>query len=130
VPGCLEKSLPPKDQCGLGIINLRIQNSTLLLKHLHKVYNHADIPWGTLTWQCLYSNQVVPHVKRPIGSFWWKDVMSYNANFLMLASCKAGRGNSICFWSDTWDLGVLRWKYPQLFSFAKNQNVSIKKFLL
>jgi hypothetical protein len=47
----------------------------------------------------------------------------------MIASCKAGKGNSVYFWSDTWDLGVPKWKYPQLFSFAKNQNISLQKFL-
>jgi hypothetical protein len=34
----------PKDQGGLGIINLRVQSKCLLLKHLHKFYNRADIP--------------------------------------------------------------------------------------
>jgi hypothetical protein len=40
----------PKEQGGLGIINLRIHNTTILLKHLHKFYNQVDIPWVTLTW--------------------------------------------------------------------------------
>jgi hypothetical protein len=26
-------------------------------------------------------------------------------------------------------LGVLKWQLPQLFSFAKNQNISVEKFL-
>lgn len=29
---------------GLGVINLRIQNESLLLKHLDKFYNHKNIP--------------------------------------------------------------------------------------
>jgi hypothetical protein len=40
--GCLvawKKACLPKIQGGLGIINLRTQNTTLLLKHLHKFYN-------------------------------------------------------------------------------------------
>jgi hypothetical protein len=55
--------------------------------------------------------------------------MSHSENFLMIATCNVGRGNSICFWSDTWNLGVLKWQFPQLFSFAKNQNISVEKFL-
>jgi hypothetical protein len=31
----------PKEQGGLGIINVRIQNTALLLKHLHKFYNRG-----------------------------------------------------------------------------------------
>jgi hypothetical protein len=33
-----------KDKGGLGIINLKIQNQALLLKHLDKFYNSADVP--------------------------------------------------------------------------------------
>lgn len=35
----------PKEKGGLGIINLRLQNDALLMKHLRKFYNRADIPW-------------------------------------------------------------------------------------
>jgi hypothetical protein len=44
--GCLvawKKACLPKEQGGLGIINLRIHNTALLLKHLHKFYNWVDI---------------------------------------------------------------------------------------
>lgn len=38
-----------KEQGGLGIIDLKVQNSALLMKSLHKFYNHADVPWVALT---------------------------------------------------------------------------------
>jgi hypothetical protein len=98
--GCIvawKKACLPKAQGGLGIINLRIQNTALLLKHLHKFYNHDDLPWVKLTWDFLYSNHVAPHAKRPVGSFWWRDVMTCSDQFLMVATCHAGRGSSICF---------------------------------
>jgi hypothetical protein len=34
----------PKEKGGLGIINLRLQNDALLMKHLSKFYNRADVP--------------------------------------------------------------------------------------
>jgi hypothetical protein len=37
----------PKEKGGLGIINLKLQNAALLLKHLHKFYNNFDTPWVT-----------------------------------------------------------------------------------
>ena len=40
----------PKEKGGLGVINLKLQNEALLLKHLHKFYNQADIPWIKLIW--------------------------------------------------------------------------------
>jgi hypothetical protein len=42
--GCLvawKNACLPKEQGGLGIINVRIQNTALLLKHLHKFYNRG-----------------------------------------------------------------------------------------
>jgi hypothetical protein len=50
--GCLvawKKATRPKNQGGLGVIDLRAQNKALLLKFLHKFYNKADIPWMQLT---------------------------------------------------------------------------------
>lgn len=34
-----------KEDGGLGILDLKTQNEALLLKHLHKFFNRADIPW-------------------------------------------------------------------------------------
>jgi hypothetical protein len=34
----------PKDQAGLGVLDLRIQNKPLLIRNLHKFYNQKDIP--------------------------------------------------------------------------------------
>jgi hypothetical protein len=53
----------PKDKEGLGIVNLRLQNDSLLMKHLSKFYNHEDIPWVHLVWDKYYTNKV-PHVAR------------------------------------------------------------------
>jgi hypothetical protein len=41
----------PKDQGGLGVLDLRIQNKAILIKNLHKFYNQKDIPWVKLLWQ-------------------------------------------------------------------------------
>lgn len=46
--GCLvawKHACRSKEEGGLGIINLRTQNITLLLMFLHKFYNKADLPW-------------------------------------------------------------------------------------
>jgi hypothetical protein len=34
----------PKEEGGLGVLNLQTHNEALLLKHFHKFYNKIDIP--------------------------------------------------------------------------------------
>jgi hypothetical protein len=50
----------PKAQGGLGIIDIVGQKKALLLKHLHKFFNKAIIPWVDLTWKVYYSVQLAP----------------------------------------------------------------------
>jgi hypothetical protein len=76
-----KKACLSKDQGGLGIIDLRTHNSTLLLKFLHKFYNKVDLPWVHITWQCYYSRSIVPHIRTPVGSFWCRDVLSLADSF-------------------------------------------------
>ena len=75
-----------KDKGGLGIINLRLQNDAMLMKHLSKFYNRADVPWVRLIWSKYYTNRV-PHATREMGSFWWKDVLRLNVLFRGIATC-------------------------------------------
>lgn len=63
----------PKESGGLGILNLRIQNQSLLLKNLHKFYSRLNIPLVHLVWVVQYSNGN-PSLTTRKGSFWWRDV--------------------------------------------------------
>jgi hypothetical protein len=70
-----------KEQGGLGIIDLRAHNTTLLLKFLNKFYNRVQVPWVQLTWSVFYSRPIPPHHRKGVGSFWWRDIMSLSDNF-------------------------------------------------
>lgn len=88
----------PKDQGGLGIIDLQSQNDALLMKFLDKFYNSADIPWVTVTWTRFYSNnQTPPHARSPVGSFCWKDILKPFAKFQEIATCQPNKGNTVHF---------------------------------
>jgi hypothetical protein len=54
--------------------------------------------------------------------------MYLSDNFFILAFCSTHEGNTIYFWRDSWTHGVLQWKFPQLYSFALNKNISLKAF--
>lgn len=72
----------PKDQGGLGIIDIKSQNDALLMKFLDKFYNKAEILWMDLTWSKLYANkQTPPHVRSPVGSFRLKEILSLHKSF-------------------------------------------------
>ena len=116
--------MQPKEKGGLGIINLRLQNDALLMKHLSKFYNKENIPWVCLIWSKYYSNRV-PHATREVGSFWWKDVLRLNVLFRQVTRCELGDGSSVCFWDDFWLDGILAHKYPRLASFARNDGISV-----
>jgi hypothetical protein len=63
-----ETVMMPKEKGGLGVLNLRLQNDALLMKHLSKFYNRADVPWVQLVWNKYYSAKV-PHAAREVDSF-------------------------------------------------------------
>jgi hypothetical protein len=63
-----KKICRPKNQGGLGVLDLQVQNKALLLKNLHKFYNRHDIPWVNLVWNSYYSNGNLPG-RRFEGSF-------------------------------------------------------------
>jgi hypothetical protein len=125
-----EYACKSKDNGGLGIIDLKAQNSALLLKHLDKFYNHANIPWVNLTWSKFYKNNYIPpHAKSPSGSFWWKDLLKLAKDFRKMATCKPAKGTSVMLWQDLWSDELISNKFPELFSFARKPKCSIRFFL-
>ena len=100
----------PKDKGGLGVLNLKIQNEALLLKFLHKFYNHEDTPWGTLIWRAYYENKI-PHATEPCGSFWWKQILKLTPIYRGISKCHIHNGSSVLFWKDLWSDQVAEDKF-------------------
>ena len=118
----------PKECGGLGIIKLRIQSEALLLKYLHKFYNHHDLPWVELIWTTYYTHNI-PHASEPCGSFWWKDVLKLTPIFRGISKANVNKGDTILMWKDLWLESVLEESHPRAFSFALNKDISVKDFL-
>jgi len=110
----LIEALAPKEGGGHGIIDLKTQNSVLLLKHLDKFYNSADLPWVRLiTWSKFYGNtQTPPHARSPVESFWWKDVLKLFEKFRNFSICIPNKGNSVMLWADNWSGSILKKLLP------------------
>lgn len=125
-----EKVCKPKKKGGLGVIDLKLQNEALLMKHLHKFYNQHDLPWVKLIWQSYYINGEAPHAKRLCGSFWWRDTMRLVTFFRSISTGEVGIGSTLLFWKDLWNGEIKEESYPLLISFAKDQDISVYNFLL
>jgi hypothetical protein len=100
------------------------------MKHLDKFYNRKDIPWVNLIWNTYFQNGEVPQATKDRDSFWWNDVLKLCEVSRGIAMYKVENGTIILFWSNVWNDHLLQNKFPRLFSFAKNKNVSVAQFLL
>jgi hypothetical protein len=61
-----------------------------------------------------------------VGSFWWRDIMNLSDHFFHDGYMFSKRRRYLILLERY--LGVLQWKFPQLFSFALNKNISLKAF--
>lgn len=95
------------------------------MENLHKFYNHENIPWINLLWNAYYSENTVPQAAAPKGSFWWRYCLGLNDLFRGLASCTASDGKIMMLWKDIWNDSIMQSKYPELHSFAKDDNISM-----
>jgi hypothetical protein len=43
-----------------------------------------------------------------------------------IAKCTIANGSTTCFWEDLWSDAVLSSQFPQLFSFARNETISVQ----
>ena len=77
----------PKEEGGLGVLNLKTQNESLLLKNLYKFYNKVDTPWYILFGiNIIRMENYVVILKK--GFFWWRDNLKLLDKFKGLAMCK------------------------------------------
>jgi hypothetical protein len=51
----------PKNQGGMGILQLEHHNDAFLLKNLHNLFNKENIPWVHLIWEKYNRNGKLPN---------------------------------------------------------------------
>ena len=87
----------PRDQGGLGIQNIDLQNQCLLSKWLFKLINEDGL------WQDLLRNKYLRHQtiaqveKKPGDSQFWSGLMNVKRKFLHLGTFHINDGNKIRF---------------------------------
>jgi hypothetical protein len=103
-----------------------VQNQALIIKFLYKFFNRHDTPWVQLIWEAHYSDGKIPQDKVTKGSFWWRDCTSFIEIFKKMAKYKIKSGNTTLLWNDIWKEESMRSCYPQLHSFAKNKDITVR----
>jgi hypothetical protein len=85
-----------KEEGGLGVINLELQNQALLMKNLDKFFNKKDIPWIHLVWEKHYRNGRLPSTVKK-GSFCWRDTLKLLQPFKDMALVQVKMVSPISF---------------------------------
>ncbi|XP_057447160.1 uncharacterized protein LOC130738983 [Lotus japonicus] len=118
----------PKSEGGLGVKNWRLFNVALLAKWRWRL-----MVGDSGLWSCIlnYKYKGGYHEK---ASIWWKDLFSIcfesgSSNWFDESICRRlGDGSSTLFWYIDWcGHGVLKDKFPRLFSLSKQQQACVSE---
>ena len=92
----------PKDQGGLGVLNLDVHNKCLLSKWLFKLLN-GDGVWQQLLKSKYLKDKTLTQVQyMPGDSQFWAGLMKVKGDFLSLGKFDLGYGSQVRFWEDSW----------------------------
>ena len=92
----------PKEQGGLAIQNLDLQNKCLLSKWLFKLCNEKGI-WQELIRSKYLKNKTLSQIEKKNGfSQFWNGSLGVKDIFLSLGKFKLDNGTQIRFWEDKW----------------------------
>lgn len=112
-----EKVSLSKEHGGFGVLDLAMQ----------KFFNSHDLPWVQLICETYFQDKSLETSK--VGSFWWKGISKLIPSYKEIAKCTIGNGNTIMLWQDRWSEHILQNQFPELFSFAAQQDIFIKDTL-
>ncbi|WVZ49763.1 hypothetical protein U9M48_001092 [Paspalum notatum var. saurae] len=116
----------PKDQGGLGIKNLEIQNVCLLSKWLYKFINEEGV-WQELLKNKYLQGKTIGEVHWKSGdSHFWSGLMKVKDRFLEPSTFNLHDGSQIRFWEDRW-FGdqPLKHQYPSLYNITRKKHISV-----
>jgi hypothetical protein len=120
----------PKDQGGLGILDLQLQNKCLLAKWLVNLLNTEGIWQSLLTNKYLNSKSLTQVTAKPHDSHFWRGLMRIKDEVLAKGSFDIKDGTNTRFWKDTW-VGdkPLKVTYPSLYNIVRDRHATVSKVM-
>ena len=120
----------PKDQGGLGILNLQLQNKCLLAKWPVNLLNSEGIWQSLLRNKYLSSKSLTQVAAKPNDSHFWRGLMHIKDEVLANGSFDIKDGTNTRFWDDTW-VGdkPLKFKYPSLYNIVRDPHAKVSKVM-
>jgi len=116
----------PKDQGGLEILDLQLQNKCLLAKWLVNLLNTTGLWQTLLTNKYLRSKSLAQVKAKPYHSHFWRGLMKIKDEVLANGSFIIKDGCQTRFWDDTWagDLSF-KVKYPSIYNIARDPHAFV-----
>jgi hypothetical protein len=120
----------PKNQGGLGVLNLEYMNDALLTKWLWNIENSNDLWQKIITKKYIKGKPLISVKQRQNDSQFWKKLLSLREVFFKYCKVVVGNGCKTSFWKNTW-IGdcPLAVKFPVLFDLAFDKDISVNKVL-
>jgi len=120
----------PKDQGGLGVIDLEVQNKCLLSKWIVNLLNSEDT-WQSLLRNKYLSTKSLPQVQaKPNDSHFWRGLMKIKEEVLACGSFQIKDGKQTRFWEDTWvGQRPIKEQYPSIYNIARQPHASVASVL-
>jgi hypothetical protein len=120
----------PKDQGGLGILDLKLQNKCLLAKWLVNLLNTDGLWQSLLRNKYLRSKTLTQVTAKPNDSHFWRGLMRIKDEVLANGSFNIKDGTHTRFWHDTW-VGdkPLKVSYPSLYNIVRDPHATVSKVM-
>jgi hypothetical protein len=96
-----DKVCRPKDEGGLGVRALGLQNACLLVKLLHRLHIQADSPWAAWRWTEIGDRSIVAGPATSSGGH-WAALRRLMPLYRCLTRVEIGDGGRTSFWHDDW----------------------------
>jgi hypothetical protein len=79
-----------------------------------------------LVWDKYYTRNKLPIAGATFrGSYWWREILKLTDQLKGIAMVTVRDGKSCFLWHDLWDGIICSQVFPELFSFTKNQHISV-----